>query len=58
MFCCRHVVVESLCVIAEKPRFKKKRLKFAGRLKRAIFSHIISCPVEPGAYINVRFLWW
>lgn len=27
-------------------------------LKHAIFSHIISCPVEPGAYISVRFLWW
>ena len=52
MFCCRHAV-ESLCAVAEKPEFKKKRLKFAGQLKCAIFSHIFSCPVEPGAYINL-----
>lgn len=57
MFCCRYVAVESLCVIAEKPKFKKG-LQFSGPLKHAIFSHIISCPVEPGAHINVRFLWW
>lgn len=50
MFCCHHVAVESLHVVAEKPKLKK-RLKFFGQLKHAIFSHIISCPVEPGACI-------
>jgi hypothetical protein len=31
-------------------------MKFAGQLKHALFFRIISCPVEPGVYINPLML--
>jgi len=39
MFCCHYVAVESLCIVAEKPKFKKKAEVFLSFETCHIFSH-------------------